>query len=196
MPSPDLALDALRSLSLLPPAAAEALGDRLRRRRVRAGGFLLRQGDVCDYVGVLTAGALRTYTVTHEGEGRTGWLTVSGMVTTEVLSFYSREPSLEFVEAVSDAEAWVLSHGDLTALADTHPAIDRLARRIAEHVLTDLKGHLLAHLRLPAAARYDRLLRVRPQFVEEIPLKHVAAFLGMDPSTLSRIRAEREAALT
>lgn len=189
-PSPELAArEALTALSPLGPADWGAVAARLRVRRVSAGGFLLRQGDVCDYLGVLTAGALRTCNVTFDGEERTGWLTVSGMVSTEVLSFYSREPSLEFVEAVADAELAYLTHADLEALCAARPAVERLARRVAEHVLADLKGHLLSHLHDPAPERYARLLRVRPRFVDEVPLKHVASFLGVDPSTLSRIRA-------
>ena len=188
-PATDLAREALTALSPLTDTDWAAVAERLRVRRVPAGGFLLRQGNVCDYLGVLTQGALRTYNVTYDGEEQTGWLTVAGMVSTEVLSFYSREPSLEFVEAVSDAELLWLSHADLDVLCRARPAVERLARRVAEHILTDLKGHLLSHLHDPAPARYARLLRVRPAFVEQIPLKHVASFLGVDPSTLSRIRA-------
>ena len=180
---------ALEALAPLDDADWRAVADRLSTRRVPAGGFLLRQGDVCDYLGVLTRGALRTYNVTYDGDERTGWLTVAGMVSTEVLSFYSREPSLEFVEAVADAELVSLTHADFEALAAERPAVGRLARAVAEHFLTDLKGHLLSHLHDPAPERYARLLRVRPEFVAEIPLKHVASFLGIDPSTLSRIRA-------
>ena len=184
-----LARGALTALSPLGDDDWRAVSARLGVRRVAAGGFLLRQGDVCDYLGVLTRGALRTYNVTYDGDERTGWLTVAGMVSTEVLSFYSREPSLEFVQAVRDAELVGLTHADLEALAAARPAVERLARRVAEHVLTDLKGHLLSHLHDPAPERYARLLRVRPEFVDRVPLKHVASFLGIDPSTLSRIRA-------
>ena len=188
-PAADLAHATLAALSPLPPDDWRAVAERLRVRRVPAGGFLLRQGDVCDYLGVLTRGALRTYNVTYDGEERTGWLTVAGMISTEVLSFYSREPSLEVVEAVHDAELVALTHADLEALCRERPAVERLARRVAEHVLTDLKGHLLSHIHDPAPERYARLVRLRPEFVDQVPLKHVASFLGVDPSTLSRIRA-------
>jgi len=187
--SRDLTREVLAALSPLDAEDWHAIDDCLRVRRVPAGGFLLRQGDVCDYLGVLTRGALRTYNVSYTGEERTGWLTVRGMVSTEVLSFYSREPSLEFVEAARDTELLYLAHSDLEALSLARPAVERLARRVAEHILTDLKGHLLSHIHDPAPERYARLLRVRPEFVEQVPLKDVASFLGIDPSTLSRIRA-------
>ena len=194
LPDPDgvtahLAHQALAALSPLGADDWRAVMGHLRVRRVPAGQFLLRQGDRCDYLGVLTRGALRTYNVTYDGEEKTGWLTVAGMVSTEVLSFYSREPSLEYVEVVADAELVFLTHANLEALAAERPAVERLARRVAEHILTDLKGHLLSHIHDPAPERYARLLRVRPTFVEQIPLKHVASFLGIDPSTLSRVRA-------
>ncbi|WP_420456306.1 Crp/Fnr family transcriptional regulator [Rubrivirga sp.] len=187
---------AVEAVSPLPDADWRAMADRLRVRSVARGAFLLREGDTCDYLGVLVAGALRTYTVTPDGRERTGWLTTPGMVTTEVLSFYERVPTVEFVQAVADAEVWALTHADLDALCLARPAVERWARRVAEHILTDLKGHLLSQLHDPAPQRYDRLVRLRPAFVAQIPLKHVASFLGITPSTLSRVRAERAQALT
>ncbi|MGB3541682.1 Crp/Fnr family transcriptional regulator [Rubrivirga sp.] len=187
-PATDLAREAFTALSPLNLEDWTALAECLRTRHVPAGGFLLQQGDICDYLGVLTRGALRTYNVDYDGTERTGWLTVAGMVSTEVLSFYSREPSLEVVEVVRDAELVFVSHADLEALCRSRPAIERLARRVSEHILTDLKGHLLSHIHDPAPERYARLVRLRPSFVEQVPLKHVASFLGIDPSTLSRIR--------
>lgn len=172
----------------------EAIRPCLRIRQVSRGAFLLQQGDVCDYLGIMTRGALRTYNVTYDGEDRTGWLTVKRMFTTEVLSFYSREPTLEYVEAVQDVEIWYLTHADLQSLYLTTPAVETFGRKFSEDILTELKGHLLSQLHDPAPQRYERLLRLRPDFFRLIPLKYIASFLGMAPSTLSRIRSARATA--
>jgi CRP-like cAMP-binding protein len=115
------------------------------------------------------------------------------MFVTEVLSFYAQEPTREHVEALEDAEIHYLTHADLEALYQDTDGIETFGRRFLEQIMTELKGHLLSQLHDPAPDRYARLLQRRPEFVQRIPLRHIASFLGIAPSTLSRIRARRAA---
>ena len=42
---------------------------------------------------------------------------------------------------------------------------------------------------LPAARRYETLLRERPELLRRVPLETLASYLGITPVSLSRIRA-------
>lgn len=55
--------------------------------------------------------------------------------------------------------------------------------------LTRLKARLLALATQTATARYESLVRASPEIVQHAPLKHVASYLGVTDSSLSRIRA-------
>lgn len=163
----------------------------LRVRTVPRGAHLLQPGEVCDYLGLLTQGTLRTYNLTYEGDEQTGWLAVEGMFVTELLSFYAQKPTREHVEAIEDAEIHYITHADLEALYRDTDGMETFGRRFLEQIMIELKEHLLSQLHDPAPERYERLLRRRPEFIQRIPLKHIASFLGVAPSTLSRIRAGR-----
>ncbi len=37
---------------------------------------------------------------------------------------------------------------------------------------------------------YEKLLTDQPEIIREVPLQHIASYLGITPETLSRIRAK------
>jgi CRP-like cAMP-binding protein len=43
---------------------------------------------------------------------------------------------------------------------------------------------------LSAEERYRKLMKNYPQILQNVPLQHIASFLGMNPKSLSRIRKE------
>jgi hypothetical protein len=51
-----------------------------------------------------------------------------------------------------------------------------------------LKNRMLATITEPAATRYERLVQASPALVQHAPLKHIASYLGITDTSLSRIR--------
>ena len=41
-----------------------------------------------------------------------------------------------------------------------------------------------------AEERYNNLVKAYPHFIREIPLKHIASYIGITPQALSRIRKQ------
>ena len=63
------------------------------------------------------------------------------------------------------------------------------AWRFADLVLLRTEQKLIPMLFLPAARRYETLLRERPELLRRVPLETLASYLGITPVSLSRIRA-------
>ena len=63
------------------------------------------------------------------------------------------------------------------------------ARRFAESEFLRTEQKLIPMLFLPAARRYETLLRERPELLRRVPLETLASYLGITPVSLSRIRA-------
>jgi len=46
----------------------------------------------------------------------------------------------------------------------------------------------MAFLSQTAEERYNHLVEKRPEFIQNISIKHLASYLGIQPESLSRIR--------
>lgn len=71
-----------------------------------------------------------------------------------------------------EEEATILAFGRLIA--------EQTAQRI-----TQMARSLISE---KAAYRYERLLKERPELLQRVPQKYIAAYLGIKPESLSRIR--------
>lgn len=89
--------------------------------------------------------------------------------------------------AVTKAKALTFNHNELLQLASVHPGIfefyhDRL-KQISSVLYERVKLLLIEN----AEERYLHLAKTRPMFIKYAQKKHIAEFLGITPSSLSRL---------
>ena len=66
--------------------------------------------------------------------------------------------------------------------------IEKLYRKILEHVAISSQEHADSQRFENATERYERLYREKREIILRAPMVHVASFLQMTPETLSRVR--------
>ena len=79
----------------------------------------------------------------------------------------------------------------ITQLYDSHPKIERLARILAEQFFVQKEKREIELVTLEAKDRYRIFQEEHPQLEQLIPQYHIASYLGVSPTQLSRIRAQR-----
>ena len=75
-------------------------------------------------------------------------------------------------------------------LFHTIPEFRELARENLVNGFIALKERTLGMINLTAEQRYEHLLKTRPELFQNVPLKHLASYLGVTDTSLSRIRKE------
>lgn len=90
---------------------------------------------------------------------------------------------------MEDSLLYVLKRSDLERFLAEDIHIANWARRFAESEFLRTEQKLIPMLFLPAARRYETLLRERPELLRRVPLETLASYLGITPVSLSRIRA-------
>ena len=69
------------------------------------------------------------------------------------------------------------------------PEFREFGRSVLVRGLAALKSRMLEQITAPAAVRYENLLRRNLEILLHAPLRHIATYLGITDSSLSRIRA-------
>ena len=127
--------------------------------------------------------------ISADGKKVTFWIGAEGSALVSLKSYVDNEPGYEAVELMEDSLLYVLKRSDLERFLAEDIHIANWARRFAESEFLRTEQKLIPMLFLPAARRYETLLRERPELLRRVPLETLASYLGITPVSLSRIRA-------
>jgi CRP/FNR family transcriptional regulator, anaerobic regulatory protein len=161
--------------------------DALVKKQVAKGSYLIEAGEVCDYVAFINKGLFRTICIVDKKEVTFNfWF--DGNFITDYSSFLTRTPTIEFHQALEDAEVMMLSHAKIQDIYANVPAWEKFGRLIAEFILVRIMERNRAMLFLNAEEQYLNLMKTRPKVIASIPQRYIASYLGIQPESLSRIR--------
>lgn len=166
----------------------ETIVHRFKYKKIKSGDFLLTQGEVCKDLLFVQSGCLRLYYVHDEMEVSV-WFSFEHSSAIEVYSFISGMPSNYFLQAIEDSEVLFISKDELDELCKLKPLMQLMMKNFWEDVLLNLISRFTALQTDSAEKRYLDLL-AKPPYMKAIPLKYLASFIGVTPTSLSRIRRQ------
>lgn len=170
---------------------AENLADiagRFRSRSLNKNDFLLREGETCRDLVFVQSGCLRLYYIKDDIEISV-WFAFEGSSAIEIYSFISEKPSEYFLQAIEDTEILFLPKTILNKLYQEYPGMQEMMRNFWEDVILNLIERFTALQKDSAEKRYLDLLN-KPGYLETIPQKYLASFIGVTPTSFSRIRKQ------
>jgi CRP/FNR family transcriptional regulator, anaerobic regulatory protein len=148
--------------------------------------YLLRPGEVCKHLLFIQKGCVRLYYLKDDMEVSV-WFSFEHTSAIEVYSFISGQPTNYYLQAIEDSEVLSLSKHEIDKLCEGRPNVQGMMKRFWEDVLLNLISRFTALQTDSAEKRYLDLL-ARPPYLKAIPLKYLASFIGVTPTSLSRIR--------
>lgn len=170
----------------LSDAALEDIASRFTKRTVKKNEYLLQQGEICKDLVFVQQGCLRLYHLV-DGIEVSVWFAFHHSSAIEIHSFISQTPSSYFLQAIEDSDILYLPKSELNKLYVTHPPMQEMMRKFWEDVILHLLDRFTALQRDSAEKRYRDLLS-KPAYMQRIPQKYLASFIGVTPTSLSRIR--------
>lgn len=170
----------------VPADELENITDKFKSKNIKKNDYLLRQGDTCKDLVFVQKGCLRLYYLKDDIEVSV-WFAFPHSSAIEIYSFISENPSDYFLQAIEDSEVLFLSKTELNKLYHHYPKMQEMMRRFWEDVILNLINRFTALQKDSAEKRYLDLLD-KPAYMETIPQKYLASFIGVTPTSLSRIR--------
>lgn len=178
----------IREVLPMNPARAEQVAERFQPAEIERNAYLLKAGAVCHASHFIQSGILRSYAYDLDGnEVTTAFFSASGYAT-DLLSFFKRTPSREYIQAVTHCRTWWISYEDMQASFHAVPEFREFGRLNIVNQYALLKERMLSNLQEPAEKRYADLIQAHPEILQQVPLKYIASYLGIADTSLSRIR--------
>jgi CRP-like cAMP-binding protein len=162
----------------------------LEFKKIKAKQFLLRSGEICKHSSFVTVGCLRAFTVDKNGVEHILSFAPQEWWVGDMYSLLSQKPGNLNVEAMTDTEVIMLSKTDQEKLYEKVPKFERFFRIIIEKSLVAYQQRLIDNLSLTAQERYLKFCTTYPAIINTIPQKQVAAYIGVTPEFLSKLKAK------
>jgi CRP/FNR family transcriptional regulator, anaerobic regulatory protein len=160
-------------------------------RNLPKGTVIVAEGQLMEEMHFIETGLVRAFYY-KDNRDITSWMATEGRFIWPLPSHLLHRPSNENIQLLESATILSISHQDLDKLKSQYSVFNELKHKVMERyiVLYDIRVQLL--LIPKAEERIEAYNHCFPDLCRRAPLRHIATFLGIDPCTLSRIRATRK----
>ena len=152
--------------------------------------FLLEEGKTASAYYLVETGLIRFYVHDYNGNEITTQFICENEIVNEVSSLFQHIPSVQNIQAVTDAVVWKINFNDFQHLYHTLESVREWGREWMAAQLFEIQQRSVEMITQSASTRYLQLMERRPQIVRQAPLKQIASYLGIADTSLSRIRKE------
>ncbi len=155
--------------------------------RIQKNKYWINKGEICKQMAFVDSGILRVINEMDEIESTVQFAFKNSFITS-LTSFAYQTPSIWSIQALTDCDLLLIDRDDHFRLVSEYKSwleVDNLLLLLA---YTDLETRQFSEHHLSAEQRFNKLFSEKPGIFNQVPLKHIASFLGITPETLSRLR--------
>ncbi len=150
--------------------------------------FYLKAGDTCNNKAYLNKGCTRNFVVDEKGHERILFFGFEDWWLGDFDSYYSGNPATNYIQAIEDCELIVISKSDFVSMEEKIPKLTQWYKyKMARSAGASLRRTEEMKTQTPEI-RYRNLVEKNPDIIQRIPLQFIAAYLNIEPQSLSRIR--------
>ncbi len=171
-------------------ATSDSIISQFKRVTLKKNDFFQQEGKVAQYYYFIQSGFARSYAVDADGNDITTNFYSAGDILIDWYSFIQKTPALDYIQAMSHCESWQIEFNSFQQMFSTIGSFRDACRARLVGSYFQLKRQSVAMITQTAKERYLQLLIDKPQIVQSVSLKHIATYLGITDTSLSRIRKE------
>lgn len=176
-----------KSIAPLSTKEAQTIMDSMEIRHYPKGTILLQEGQIAKECYFVIKGCVRSF-MRSDGEEKIHNFFIEDDWIIALDGFLYQKPSLHYLVCCEDVELAVGMAGEAPE-QEHEPRFEDIARKVMEHAYTQLQKEMKAYYNATPEMRYQKLLSERPSLLQRIPQYQIASYIGVQPETLSRMRA-------
>jgi CRP-like cAMP-binding protein len=178
----------LNAISPIKENAWQSLRSLFSVKSLLKGEYFITEGETAKQIGFLTSGMIRAFYRNSEGIEYNKHFFIPNTIIGGYSSLITSAPNKINQQALADCTMLVANYAQITRLYDSFPDCERLGRRLAELYFVAKEQREINIVLLDADKRYLIFKQEYPQLEQLIPQYHIASYLGITPTQLSRIR--------
>ena len=159
----------------------------IKIRQFEKKQFIIRAGEVENYINFIAKGLIRKYYL-HDNEERIVQLAIEDHLVSSQESLYTRTPSEYYIEAIEPTTLISIQNEDLEKMFQQSHNMERLGRLIATHTMVLIDKRQMSLIKQSPRERFLNFVSAYPEIIQRVPQKYLASFLNIKPETFSRFK--------
>ncbi|GAB3884243.1 Crp/Fnr family transcriptional regulator [Spirosoma agri] len=155
--------------------------------RYKRKTLLTSAGDIEQFLYFVEEGVQRAFYLGDDLAETTLVFSYTGTFSGVVDSFQLQQPSRYYLETLTTSQLLRISYPDFARLLDTYPALERWVRLATAQALSGALERQIELATCGAEEKFRILLTRSPHVLQLIPQKYLASYLGIDPTTFSKL---------
>ena len=157
-------------------------------KNLAAKEYFVREGEVCREMTFVNHGVLRMFYTTEDGKEINTRFFFEDDFVAAFQSFLTQRPGRYSIQALKDCELVTIPFTRLLDAYNNSSLWGKFGRIIAEKSYISAEQYTESLLFYNSEERYLKLLKAHPKVFEQVPLYHIASYLGIERESLSRLR--------
>ncbi len=183
----DQLIAAIKSIDDFSAEDLEQFRNALEPIFIPKGEYFLKAGQVSKYIGYIESGLVLYYKL-NDGSEIPCDFAIENEWITYLKSFISGTESDMYIRALEDTQVLALSSASIGELFQAQPKFMGLRNYYTDLAFMKSNSHALNLASLSAKERYDIFMKENPELIKRVPQYYIAAYLGIKPQSLSRLR--------
>lgn len=184
----DLLITTFEYFGTLNPEDKKLIERVFKPMSLKKGDYFIETGCKSDKVGFLVKG-LVYYSVLKNNEEAITDFTKEGEFVSEYHTFTAQQNAIHSIKAIEDSLLLVTNYEGLQSFFNDTQNGNKIGRLIIEHRFGVVVNQLLSLNKNTPEERYHLFVKDYFELTQRIPQYLIAAFIGVKPQSLSRIRS-------
>ncbi len=168
--------------------AMEAWSALLHVRTYNKGDHFVSEGQVPRKVAFVVKGLFSQYYITDRGDTVIKYFFPEGRIAGSVSAMLTHTASIFTITALEQTTVLEYDFASFKRMVASYPDVAAFyIKYMEQHWIVDKEPYEISLRHDAAGVRYDAFLQKYPQLVKRLKKHHIAAYLGVTPTQLSRI---------
>lgn len=166
---------------------AETLTRLATYKHISAGESILEAGQRTNYICLVVSGLVRGFYIDEEGNDRTKCFSVQGDWCCSY-NYLSDMPCPFYLEAEQDTVLAMFNIQDVDNIKEKFPILKTKIEELLAETMMKSEQRIYSFISMEAKDRYMLIMKEQPELIKTVKQEHIASYLGVTPSSLSRLK--------
>ena len=175
--------------TFLHPSDLLQIASIIKPKSLNKGEFLIREGEYCYQIAILVKGLLRHYHIDNDGNEKTVLFVCEKNISVSAFTIFMNKPSPEYVVALEDTIVLLADNREFERIAKDNIRLLNLQNQfLKDAIISDIEQIKSLTVYTPEE-RFQNFCKTFPKLEQRIRQKYLASYLGITPTSLSRMKA-------